>query len=98
MGLELARRLWPAEVIPLQEVALERDQALELALRLDALGHRPHAERAGHADDRRDDRRVALSVLAEVVDEGAVDLDHLDRVLAQVAERGVARAEVVEHE
>ena len=31
------------------------------------------------ADDRGDDRRVAVAVLAEVGDEGAVDLDHVDR-------------------
>ena len=70
----------------------------ELAGRLHALGHDPHPERLGHADDRLHDRGVALAVLAEVGDERAVDLERVDRVAAQVGQRRVAGAEVVEHQ
>ncbi len=49
------------------------------------------------ADHRRDDRR-GVAVAHHRLDEGAVDLDLGDREFAQVGERRVARAEVVEGE
>ena len=39
---------------------------------------------------------LALAALGQLGDEGAVDLQHVDRELAQVGERGVAGAEVVD--
>ena len=47
--------------------------------------------------DRRGDRGGAL-VAAERLDEGAVDLEAVDRQPREVGERGVAGAEVVQHE
>ena len=44
------------------------------------------------------DQRAVARVAGEVADERAVDLDHVHRQRAQPAERGVARAEVVERE
>ncbi len=79
-------------------VAAERAQALELAFRLDALGNDAHTERAGHADDRLDDRAVAVAVLAQAHDERAVDLQAVERIALQVAQRRVAGAEVIEQQ
>ena len=49
----------------------------------------------GEADEVRGDRRV-LRVVLDALDEGAVDLDHVDREAAQLAERREAGAEVVD--
>ena len=65
--------------------------------RLDALGDDVVAEGRGHGDDTLNDRCVAR-VGAEAGDERAVDLDRIDRKLAQERERRVAGAEVVERE
>ena len=48
-----------------------------------------------HLDDRLDDQ-ARLVILADRGDEIALDLDLLDRELAQVGERGEAGAEIVE--
>ena len=45
-----------------------------------------------------DDDRLVLAVAAEAGDERAVDLEHLDREPAQVRQRRVPRAEVVDRE
>ena len=49
----------------------------------------------GEADEIRGDRRV-LRVVLDALDEGAVDLDHVDREAPQLAERREAGAEVVD--
>src|SRR5439155_23980503 len=49
----------------------------------------------GEADEVRGDRRV-LRVVLDALDEGAVDLDHVDREATQLAERREAGAEVVD--
>src|ERR671923_2205015 len=46
-------------------------------------------------DQVRGDRRV-LRVVLDALDEGAVDLDHVDREAPQLAERREAGAEVVD--
>ena len=51
-----ARRHRAAQVIPLHVVAVQRDQALQLLGRLDALGHRAQPERAGPCRRSRHDR------------------------------------------
>ena len=76
-----------------------RRSSASCAARLDAFGDRLQAERVGEAHDGGDDGavvRVAASV--EAVDEGAVDLQQVDREAPQVAERRVAGAEVVDRE
>ena len=52
---------------------------------------------AGEVDDRRGERGD-LAALVEAVDEGLVDLQDVDRELADVVQRGVAGAEVVDRE
>ena len=51
----------------------------------------------GKRDEVRRDRGV-LRLLLHAVDEGAVDLDHVHREVAQLAERGEAGAEVVDRD
>src|SRR4051794_7629737 len=66
-----------------------------LQLLLDALGHDLQVQRAAEVDQPAQDRRHGLLVL-DRADEGAVDLEDVDGELAQVRQRRVAGAEVVE--
>src|SRR3984893_497203 len=88
-------RLGPGEVIALAEVATELAQRLELPAGLDAFGRHREAERVREGDDGLDDRRV-LGVLAEAVNERLVDFQDVDGKQLEVAERRLARAEVVD--
>src|SRR4051812_8310659 len=85
------------EEVALGAVAAEVAQRLELVVGLDALGDRPEAEAGGDVDDGAHDRRV-VRLLAETVDERAVDLDRVDRHALQARQRRVAGAEVVEQD
>ena len=64
--------------------------------RLDALGRDEQAERRAHRDDRLDHGGGVGH--RQAVDERAVELEPVEREAAQVAERRVAGAEVVEHD
>ena len=63
----------------------------------DAFGHGAEAEGAGEIDDELADRELRR-VDGDVVDEGLVDLQDVERQAAEVVERGVAGAEVVDRE
>jgi len=63
----------------------------------DALGGGPHPEAARQPDDGADDRD-RLRIDADIIDEGFVDLDLVERESLQIGERGVAGAEIVERE
>src|SRR5581483_10819840 len=76
----------------LAELATEILQRLDLALVLDALGDDLEAEALADGDDRGGEAGSALSVGPE---ERAVHLEDVDRQPAEIAERGVAGAEVV---
>jgi hypothetical protein len=65
--------------------------------RRDIPGEHFDADRLAEVDDRGDDRAVA-GVGEEACDEGPVDLDDVRPQLLQVAERGVAGAEVVDRD
>ena len=91
---EVGGRNRPAEVVALNFVAAFRLEEGKLLGRLDPLGARPHAERASEADHRAHDG-VGLAPGLESADEGAVDLDRVERELLQVAETRVARAEII---
>ena len=71
----------------------------EIALRggLDALRRDLDADGAGEVDHRLDDR-VGGDVGVEVLHERAVDLDLVDRIFVQVAQRRIAGAEIVERD
>ena len=70
-------------------------QRVELFLRLDAFGQRLHAQALAELDDGAQDH-VGLRARGQPGDEAAVDLERVDRVGAQVGQRGVAGAEVVQ--
>ena len=82
------------EQVALAAVAAELAEALQLGLVLDALGDRDEAEAAAELHERGDQRVVGVAG----GDEGAVDLQRVDRELLQVGERGVAGAEVVDRD
>ena len=65
-----------------------------LGLVLDAFGNHFEAEAAGHADDGLDDHRIA-GIGLDVADEGAVDLQLIERQPAQIGKRRIAGAEIV---
>ena len=89
------QRRRPAEQEALHGLAAGGPQHRRLVLRLDALGDRVDAERPRQADDRRDDGARA-GVGIDAADEGAVDLQLLEREVDEVAEVGIAGAEIVD--
>ena len=86
-----------AREVTLQQGTSEGTQLECLLLRLDTLGHALEAEAVRQAGDRGDDGAV-LRVHRHALHERTVDLDHVDRELAHVAERREPGAEVVERE
>jgi len=64
-------------VVALRDVATQVAQRGRLLGGLDALAHGGHAERLRELDDRGDDRARGAG-LEQPVDEGLVDLDHVD--------------------
>ena len=80
--------------IALHRVAAFLGEEGELLLGLDALGDDRHFEAVAEADHGADDRG-RLRIAAEIDDEGAVDLDLVERERLQIAQRGIAAAEIV---
>src|SRR5690606_32387607 len=83
-----------AEVIALAEGTAGGADGLDLLDRLEAFGDNVHVERRAHFRHRADDR-VALLAGVRAGDEAAIDLDLPERELVDVAERGIAGAEIV---
>ena len=83
-----------AEQIALHAVAAFLGEEGELVDRLDALGDDRHFEAVAEIDHGADDRR-RLRVAAEIHDEGAVDLDLVERERLEIAQRGVSAAEII---
>jgi hypothetical protein len=83
--------------IALAKAAAHHLQALGLPLRFDALGDDLHAEAVGDPDQRLDDH-AAPGAAFDAADEGAVDLDDVDREIQQMGQRGEAGAEIVERD
>ena len=65
--------------------------------RLHAFGDDGAAERGGKADDAFDDRQI-LGIPQHVAHKALVDLEHAGGQAAQVGQRRVAGAEVIERE
>ena len=84
-----------AEQEALQLVAAPLAQELRLLQCLDAFGNHAELQALSHREDRGRERRV-VRIGGDVADEGAVDLDALDREAAQGRKRGVSGSEVVE--
>ena len=66
-----------------------------MLLRLHALGRRLHAQAVAQRGDRADDGHGFL-ILHQVTHKGLVDLDLVERKAAQVAERRVSGAEIIQ--
>src|SRR5690606_17340662 len=86
------------EQVTLAVTAAERDQAFALDARLDALRDRLQVQRAGQREDRADHGMAAVPRVAEFRDKRTIDLERLQREMAQVAQRRVAGAEIVERD
>ena len=96
---ELARGHRLADEVALGEVAPEVAQQVERRAVLDALGDHAQAHGVAEVDRRADELQVALlAVGAEAGDERAVELELAHGEVAQVRERGVAGAEVVDRD
>jgi hypothetical protein len=88
-------QLGPAEEIALHIRHAGVLQQLHGLLVADPFADGDNAEVPGEIDERPHEHLV-FRVGAEILDERAVDLDHVDAELAQRPERGVAGAEIVE--
>lgn len=84
----------PAEQESLQFVALLVAQDMHLPFGLHPLGGDPQVQGVAEIDDGLHDRTVAPGLL-HAGDEALVDLDAVEGIGAQVAERGIAGTEVV---
>src|ERR1700716_2957209 len=83
-----------AEEIALHRVAALVGEEAELLLGFPALRDDRHFEAVAKADDGAHDRG-RLRIASEIDDESAVDLDLVERKRLQIAERGIARSEIV---
>ncbi len=92
---QIGERRGRGEQVALSFVALLGDQELGLGLGLDALGDDAQTEGVAQRDGRAA-HRARLVIVADFLDEGAVDHDAVERAVAQPPERHVARAEVVD--
>src|SRR5215218_4989557 len=93
--LGLAGRKWLGEVVALAQRAGQVVERLQLVGVLQALRNDLHAQGLAELDDGRG-HRARLRAGRHAVDEGLVDLQRVDREPAQVGQRRVPRAEVVE--
>ncbi len=78
-------------------VAARRPQELQLEQRLDALGHRDHAEILGDADDAEQDGRAAGRRF-HIGEEAHIQLQDVHRDVLQHVQRGIPAAEIVHHD
>src|SRR5437588_13109809 len=85
LHLEHVRRRGAGEEEALHFFAALLAEELELGFGLDAFGGDAEVEAVGHRDDGGDDGAVAGAPL-DLVDEGLVDLDAVDREAAEVVE------------
>src|SRR4051812_32745946 len=84
-----------AEIISLHGGAAAFADEVELFNRLHTLRRGLDAEHRAEAGDGADDRHT-LRAFTDRADEGAVDLDAVERKSAQIAQRRIADAEIVE--
>src|SRR5579884_1936024 len=84
-----------AEVIALSFMTAERGDKLHLLLRFDTFGDNGLVEGCAEARNRADNR-PGVAIAAEIAREGLIDLDLVERKFAQVVDRGISSAEIVE--
>jgi hypothetical protein len=85
----------PAVVVALDLVAAEFLKEVRLLPGLDALGDHLQPEAPGQGQDGPGDGNI-LRVAGQILDEATVDLQGIDGQALQVAERGIAGAEVID--
>ncbi len=68
-----------------------------MAGRFDPFGNHFEIEVMGERHDQVNDF-PALRVVLDISNEGAIDLEHVDRKAAQTAERGMSRSKVIDAE
>ena len=96
-GADLLGRHRRTEPKALDAIAAELDEGVALDLELDAFGDHAELERVSERDDGRD--HGARSWIArDGIDERLVDLQVVDREVAQVAHRRIAGSEVVDRQ
>jgi hypothetical protein len=94
-GPQPGRRQRPAELESLKEITTLFPETIGLGLGLDALGDDSQVQGMSHLDHGPyQDRRTR--VVVRVADKGAVDLEHVDRQLVELAERGGSHAEIID--
>ncbi len=91
---DVARRDRPAEQIALHFRAADFAHPGELLFRLDAFRQRGNAKARSKIGDRLHDR-PAIPALAKFGNEGPVDLDLVEGKRAQIAQPGIAGAEII---
>src|ERR1700733_3333323 len=94
---QLGERAGLGEQEALSGHAAERQQCRDLRLQLDAFGDRVEAERLAERDDRPRQLRAVFGA-RQAADEGAIDLEDVNRKTMQIRQRGIAGAEIVDRE
>ena len=94
---ELFRRNRIAGEIPLEFVAALRAQEFKLFLAFHAFGQRGELQGFREVDDGDRDGPV-VGIGTQVVDERTVDLEFVDRIALQIAQRRIAGAEIVDRD
>ncbi|MNC66495.1 hypothetical protein D3C75_1168930 [compost metagenome] len=85
LRFELVGRHRPPEQVTLHFVAIVLAQKLQLLVGFHAFSNHRQVQTVGHGDDCPGDLRVLLA-FGQTVDEGAVDLQYIDRELLEVVE------------
>ena len=83
------------ENVTLNVACAARLDEFKLVVRFRAFRDCFHLESFGQANNRADDRGVLISFLGGSAHEALIDLDLVERSVAQVTHRGVTSAEVV---
>jgi hypothetical protein len=96
-GFDLESVGGPRIQIPLPERTVEFEQRLRLSCSLDSFGDDVEVERGREAKDCVDECSVGR-IAVDPVDERLRDLQHVDRKVPEVTQRGVPGAEVVERQ
>src|SRR3569833_987154 len=97
VGVDLAVRQRPAEEKTLHHVTAHFPQKRELFGCFDPFRHHAESEAACHGDDGGDNGGIVLIGL-DVADESAIDLEGAYGKTLEIAQRGIAGAEVVDGE
>src|ERR1019366_1722937 len=85
------------EQITLAFVAILRTHKLHLLFRFNAFSDHGFVEASAETGDGANDR-PGVALVSKIANERLVDLDLMERELAQVVERGVADAKIVERQ